>query len=74
MAKAGAAAVLVIRRYIPEPANGIVFRSMSPAPLIELAIAYRRDDPSPTLANLVRLAEELAPDYSSNVPEDGELI
>jgi DNA-binding transcriptional LysR family regulator len=74
MARAGAAAVLVISRYIPEPASGIVFRSMSPAPLIELAIVHSRDNSSPTVANLISVAEELAPNYSSNVPEDGELI
>ncbi|HEX7264023.1 MAG TPA: LysR family transcriptional regulator [Candidatus Dormibacteraeota bacterium] len=74
MGRTGAAAVLVIRRYIPEPANGMVYRSLSPAPLIELVIAHRRDDSSPTVANLMRLVEELAPNPLGDVPDDGELI
>jgi DNA-binding transcriptional LysR family regulator len=75
VARSGSAAILVVRRYAAlEPAPGIVYRSISPAPLVELAIAYRREDRSPTLANLVRIVSELAPDHSSHVPDDGELI
>jgi len=75
VARSGSAAILAVRRYaMMQPADGIVYRSMSPAPLIELAIAYRRDDPSPTLANLLRVVDELAPDGSFDQPEDGELI
>src|SRR6266567_4376494 len=75
VARSGSAAILAVRRYATmQPADGIVYRSMSPAPLIELAIAYRRDDPSPTLANLLRVVDELAPDGSFDQPEDGELI
>jgi hypothetical protein len=47
---------------------------MSPTMLGEFAIAYRSDDPSPTLANLLRLVDELAPNGHHDVPEDGELI
>jgi DNA-binding transcriptional LysR family regulator len=74
VAKAGTAVVLVIRRYVAtQPVEGIAYRSMSPAPLVELAIAHRREDPSPTLANLIRLVEELSK-QSYAIPEDGELI
>jgi DNA-binding transcriptional LysR family regulator len=73
VATSGSAAILVVRRYATIPKPGIAYRSMSPAPLIELAIAYRRDDPSPTLANLLGLVDELAIG-DSGVPEDGELI
>ena len=74
MARSGAAAVLVIRGYITVPENGIVYRSIAPAPLVELAIAHRRDDSSPTVANMVRLVAEMVPSPLGNVPDDGELI
>jgi DNA-binding transcriptional LysR family regulator len=76
VARSGSAAILMIRRYAGAmpPAAGIAYRSISPAPLVELAIAYRTDDPSPTLANFVRLVAELAPTDACEVPEDGELI
>jgi DNA-binding transcriptional LysR family regulator len=73
VAKSGLAAVLVVRRYATMPKTGIAYRSMSPAPLIELVVAYRCEDPSPTLANLLRVVEELSVN-DSDVPEDGELI
>jgi DNA-binding transcriptional LysR family regulator len=73
VARSGSAAIPVVRRYATMPKAGIAYRSMSPAPLIELAVVYRRDDPSPTLANLLRLIDELAID-DSGMPEDGELI
>jgi hypothetical protein len=73
VARSGSAAIPVVRRYATMPKAGIAYRSMSPAPLVELAIVYRRDDPSPTLANLLRLVDDLAID-DSGVPEDGEPI
>lgn len=75
VARSGSAALLVVRRYATmQPAVGFAYRSLSPAPLIELALAYRRDDPSPTLANLLRLVAELPPDDTCDLPEDGELV
>jgi hypothetical protein len=71
--RSGLAAIFVIRRYATMPKAGIAYRSMSPAPLVEVVIAYRRDDPSPTLANLLQVVDELAID-GSGLPEDGELI
>jgi DNA-binding transcriptional LysR family regulator len=74
VARSGLAAVLVIRRYATMPKAGIAYRSMTPAPLIEVVIAYRRDDPSPTLANLLQVIDELAIDDDPDLPEDGELV
>ena len=71
VARSGSLAILVVRRYATIPKAGIAYRSMSPAPLIELALAYRREDPSPTLANLLQVVDELAID-DSDVPADGE--
>jgi DNA-binding transcriptional LysR family regulator len=75
VARSGSAVVLVIRRYATmQPTAGIAYRSLSPAPLVELAIAYRRDDPSPTLANLLGVVDEFAANDSGCVPADGEMI
>jgi hypothetical protein len=57
-----------------QPEAGFAYRSLSPAMLGEFAIAYRSDDPSPTLANLLQLVAELSPNGHRDVPEDGELI
>jgi DNA-binding transcriptional LysR family regulator len=76
VARSRSFAILMIRRYASAmpPAPGIAYRSLTPAPLVELAIAYRTDDPSPTLANFLRLVAELAPTDPCEIPEDGELI
>jgi DNA-binding transcriptional LysR family regulator len=75
VARSGYAALLVVRSYaLRQPAAGITYRSLTPSPLVELALAYRSDDPSPTLANLLRVAAELAPDGSQDAPADGELV
>jgi DNA-binding transcriptional LysR family regulator len=73
--RSGSALLLVVRRYAAmEPVAGFAYRSMSPAPLGQFAIAYRSDDPSPTLANFLRLVDDFAPNGHHDVPEDGELI
>ena len=73
VARSSSAAILMIRRYAAAmpPAAGIAYRSISPAPLVELAIAYRTDDPSPTLANFVRLVAELAQRVPARSPRMG---
>ncbi|MEA2644727.1 MAG: hypothetical protein QOG08_1753 [Chloroflexota bacterium] len=73
VARSGSLAILVVRRYATIPKAGIAYRSMSPAPLVRLAVAYRRDDPSATLANLLQVVDELAVD-DSDLPQDGELV
>ena len=75
VARPGTAVLLVVSRYAAmQPVKGITYRRMTPAPYVELALAYRSDDSSPTVANLLILVDELALDGSSVVPEDGELI
>jgi DNA-binding transcriptional LysR family regulator len=73
VARSDSLAILVVRRYFNIPKAGIAYRPLSPPPLLELAVAYRRDDPSATLANLLQIVDELAID-DSDVPEDGELV
>jgi DNA-binding transcriptional LysR family regulator len=73
VARSGSLAILVVRRYATIPKAGIAYRSMVPAPLVKLAVAHRRGDPSPTVANLLQIVDEVAID-DSDVPADGELV
>jgi DNA-binding transcriptional LysR family regulator len=73
IARSGSPAMMVVRRLATIPKAGIAYRPMSPAPLVQLALAYRRDDPSPNLANLLQVVDALAFDDSDG-PEDGELV
>jgi len=71
----GLAPALVVRSYyLSQPDSGLVYRSLHPAPLAELVVAYRRDDLSPALANLLAVVDEVAPFDPGRVPEDAELI
>jgi DNA-binding transcriptional LysR family regulator len=73
--RSGSALLLVVRRYATmQSVAGFAYRSMSPAMLGEFAIAYRSDDPSPTLAHFLRLVDDLAPNGHHDLPEGGELI
>ena len=75
VARQGVAPALVVRSYfLSQAASGLVHRSLCPAPLVELVVACRRDDPSPALANLLGVVDEVAPFDPGGVPDDGELI
>ena len=75
LARSGRAAVLVVRRYATAaPADGLTYRSMSPAPFVDLVVAYRDDDASPTLANLLRVVGDLTASEDLILPDGGELI
>lgn len=74
-AVAGSDAVVTLvphKQAICRPFLGVVYRPLSPAPLFDLAIAYAADDSSATLANLLRVGDEMA--ALAPVIEGGELI
>jgi hypothetical protein len=73
VARAGMASILQVRRYIPKLVEGIAYRSLSPTPLIELAVVYRSDDRSPALANMLKVVKEIEPFDPLSAPE-GEVI
>lgn len=74
-AKSSRAAILVVRSYaMSNPVEGLVYRSISPAALVDLAVAYHEDDLSPALANFLRVVREVAPFDPGAAPEDGDLI
>lgn len=75
LARSGRAAVVAVRRYaVLNRSEGLSFKSMSPAPYVDLAIAYREDDPSPTLGNLLKVVEDLIPPEHGGLPEDAEMV
>lgn len=75
LARSGRAAVLVVRRYTTAaPSDGLTYRSMSPAPYVDLVVAYRDDDTSPALANLIRVVGDIAASEHSSLPVGSELI
>ena len=75
LARSGRAAVVAVRRWAPvPPSHGVTYRSLSPAPCVELAVAYRKGDPSPTLANFLRVVGEVAPSDRAGMSPDSELI
>lgn len=75
LARSGRAVVLAVRRYVgASPGDGVTYRSVSPALYVELAVAYREDDRTPMLANLLDVVREVAPFDREGMPEDSELI
>jgi DNA-binding transcriptional LysR family regulator len=75
VARPGVAAALVVRSYATsQSTEGLAYRSLCPAPLVKLVVAYRHDDQSPTLANLVEVVKEVAPFDAAALPVRGELI
>jgi DNA-binding transcriptional LysR family regulator len=53
--------------------TGVVFRPMDPQPLLEHQIAYMREDPSPTLQQLLRITDEIM-SANHSTPLEGELL
>lgn len=75
LARSGRAVVLAVRRYVAaSPSEGVTYRSLLPALYVELAVAYREDDRSPTLENLLRVVRDVAPFDEGDLPDDSELI
>lgn len=75
LARSGRAAVVVVRRYATAaPADGLTYRSMSPSPFVDLVVAYRDDDPSPTLVEFLKVVSDVAASGILPLPEAGELI
>jgi hypothetical protein len=58
-------------RAQPMPVPGVVYRSLTPSPLLDFGLAYFRDDPSPIVANLLEIATRFAGEELRN-HADGE--
>jgi hypothetical protein len=56
------------------PIPGIVYRRMKPSAATSFGIAWRRDDESPQVANLLAIAEEVAKRHVPALSDGRELI
>ncbi len=61
-------------RAIIARAQGLEYRPLTPSPFVEYGVAYARDNPSPPLANLLTVVEDIAPPVSPDLPNDSELL
>jgi DNA-binding transcriptional LysR family regulator len=74
LAQMGNAVTLMTKHRAPIAlAEGLVYRPLTPTPLIEYGMAYRSDTPSPTLANLLKTIEDITPP-TPDLPAGSELI
>ena len=54
--------------------SNVVFRQMSPAPVLKLVLIYLRNNPAPILASLLRTVDEVAPSLQVETPADSESL
>ena len=54
--------------------SNVVFRQMSPAPVLKLVLIYLRNNPAPILTSLLRTVDEVAPTLQVETPADSESL
>ncbi len=67
-------ALMTMHRASLAQADGLVYRRLSPAPVIEYGAAYPRENQSPALASLLKVVDDLAPSLPADLPPDTELL
>jgi DNA-binding transcriptional LysR family regulator len=75
LARSGnAIAMMTVHRAEIARSDGLIYRGLSPSPVIEYGAAYARDDPSPALANLLQIVDEVVPALPIDPPPGTELM
>jgi DNA-binding transcriptional LysR family regulator len=75
LAQSGDAITLMTEhRAVIARTEGLDYRPLVPSPYIEYGVAYGRDNPSPAMANLIAIVEEIAPPLFAEMPGDSELL
>jgi len=69
-----AVALMTEHRALLARSDGLDYRPLSPSPLIEYGLAYRRNDASPALAHLLATVAEIAPPLPDELPAGSELL
>jgi DNA-binding transcriptional LysR family regulator len=69
-----AVAFMTEHRAVIARTEGLEYRPLTPALVVEFGLAYGRDNPSPALANLIATVDEIAPPLSPEVPDGSELL
>ena len=67
-------ALMTEHRAILAAADGLVYRRLTPTPVIEYGVAYLQENRSPALANLLRTVESIAPPLPADLPAGSELL
>jgi hypothetical protein len=65
---------MTVHRASLATTHGLVFRRLSPVPLIEYGAAYARDNQSSALANLLKTIDDLTLPLPAELPPDSELL
>jgi DNA-binding transcriptional LysR family regulator len=69
-----AIAFMTEHRAVIARTEGLDYRPLTPALVVEFGLAYGRDNPSPALANLIATVDEIAPELSPELPDGSELL
>jgi DNA-binding transcriptional LysR family regulator len=67
-------ALMTVHRAILAQADGLVYRPLLPAPVIEYGFAYLCENQSPALANLLSAVADIAPPLERDLTEEKELL
>ncbi len=67
-------ALMTEHRAILAAADGLIYRRLTPTPVIEYGVAYLHENQALPLANLVKTVEDIAPPLQSDLPADSELL
>lgn len=74
VASSGSTAAVVSWWRAEAGAISVTFKRLTPAPLVEFAVAHRSDDANPVLKHLLRAVEEIRATIGDEVGVDGELL
>jgi DNA-binding transcriptional LysR family regulator len=69
-----AVTLLTVARASAAASSGIVYRRLSPMPMIEYGVAYRKDNTSAALAQMLAIVDELAPPLTADPPSEYEIL
>jgi DNA-binding transcriptional LysR family regulator len=69
-----AVALMTVHRAMLAATEGLVYRRLTPTPFIEYGVAYATSNPSPALANLLKIVEDVAGPALADLPVDGQLL
>jgi DNA-binding transcriptional LysR family regulator len=67
-------ALMTEHRAILAANDGLVYRRLTPTPVIEYGAAYHDENRSPALTNLIKTVEDIAPPLPADLPVDSELF
>jgi len=67
-------ALMTEHRAILAATDGLIYRRLTPTPVIEYGVAYLHENQALPLANLLKTVEDIAPPLQPDLPADSELL